>query len=488
MKKHVIFALTLSGVAVSAQAADLSIESIKDPLPDTLTYAGVTVYGTVDVGYAYQTNGVPLNGAYPGGLEYQAFTTTRNFHGAQSTLAESGLEQSKIGVKIEENIGYGFTAIGKLETGFNPLSGELTDACAAMVRNTNVPYNQQTANADSSRCGQAFNSVAYGGISSPIYGTLTFGRQNSLQLEALAAYDPQGLSYAFSFLGYSGFDGGGGSTQAARWDNSIKYALSYGPVHGAFMYSDGGADTGVLGRSYGVNLGAAYKGFSVDGVYQNEQSAVNLRTSFDDGTQSAPFPNVPVGTLAAYISNDELWNIMGKYTFEFGGGFKDEGPTSKLTLFAGYSHDEKSPTSGNPPANIYDTAQGGYPIEINAYLQTSIIYDTEWVGAKYQTGPWSFTGAYYHINQNSFALSALGTAGWIHNITCTSPAENLWCSGEFNEASFVVDYAFNKHFDVYAGINYSEVTNGMAATFQGVPASGGSENQTTFMTGLRMKF
>jgi len=35
---------------------------MKDPLPDTLTYKGVTIYGTVDVGYAYQTNGRPLGG------------------------------------------------------------------------------------------------------------------------------------------------------------------------------------------------------------------------------------------------------------------------------------------------------------------------------------------------------------------------------------------------------------------------------------------
>ncbi len=40
---------------------------------------------------------------------------------------------------------------------------------------------------------------------------------------------------------------------------------------------------------------------------------------------------------------------MGKYTFEFGSSFKDEGPSSKLTLFAGYVHTEcRSPdhTSG----------------------------------------------------------------------------------------------------------------------------------------------
>lgn len=73
---------------------------VKDPLPDNLSLGGVTLYATIDVGYAYQSHGVPLSSEYVGGLEYQAFTTTRNFAGSQSTFAESGLEQSKIGIRV----------------------------------------------------------------------------------------------------------------------------------------------------------------------------------------------------------------------------------------------------------------------------------------------------------------------------------------------------------------------------------------------------
>jgi len=35
------------------------------------------------------------------------------------------LEQSQVGVKIEENLGYGLTAIDQIETGFVPTSGGL---------------------------------------------------------------------------------------------------------------------------------------------------------------------------------------------------------------------------------------------------------------------------------------------------------------------------------------------------------------------------
>src|SRR3984885_11009427 len=267
-------ATALALVCTSAQA------QMKDPLPDSLSLGGVTIYGTVDVGYAYQSKGVPLSATLPGGLEYQAFTTTRNFAGSQTTPAESGLEQSKVGIRVAEPIVGDVQLVATAETGFNPLSGQLTDACAALASNSGKAQGTQTANADSSRCGQAFNSVLNGGASSPTFGTLTIGRHNSLQLAALTGFDPQALSYAFSFLGYSGFDGGAGSTQAARWDNSIKYAYIGGPVRVTLMYSNGGQDTGILHSAFAAELGGTFGGLSLDAVYENMNGAVNLRSSF----------------------------------------------------------------------------------------------------------------------------------------------------------------------------------------------------------------
>ena len=262
MNKIFACALAFAGFTAAANAAALDAGSMKDPLPDTLSWHGVTFYGTVDVGYAYQTNGRPL-GNVVSDLEYSPFTTTRNYTGQSiSTLTANALEQSKIGVKVEEEIGYGFKALGKLDTGFNPLTGELSNGCSSFVQNAGKPYGQQTSNADSGRCGQAFNGVAYGGLSNASYGTLTGGRQNSLQLDAIGSYDPLSLSYALSLLGYSGTNGGSGSTEAARWDNSVKYVYQYGPVHAAAMYSNGGDGTGLYGNGYGFNFGGAYKGFS----------------------------------------------------------------------------------------------------------------------------------------------------------------------------------------------------------------------------------
>lgn len=468
------------GLALAGSAANAEI---KDPIPDSLSLGGVTLYGTVDVGYAYQSNGVPLNGQYPGGLEYQAFTTTRNFQGSQSTLAESGLEQSKVGVRIAEPIVNDVTFVARLETGFNPLSGQLTDACATLASNSGKAQGQQTANADSSRCGQAFNAQLYGGFASPTFGQLTIGRHNSVQLDALAQYDPQALSYAFSFLGYSGFNGGAGSTEAARWDNSIRYSLNSGPLRLVGMYSNGGQDAGVLGKSLGVDIGVTYEGLSVDATYENEKGAVNLRSSFDNvpnplAPQSTTANPTPTPGLAAYISNDTSYNVMAKYTFNVG----DPGQKDKLTVYAGYSHIEKA--HGDYTAGA--ASQGDYLLNVGININSSAEYNMEWVGARYAMGTgWNFVGALYRVTQNSWTIGLTPTGN--QGLGCS--VAGLLCSGAFDEASVVVDYVINKHYDVYGGVNWSEVTDGLANGYVGTTVgTSGSENQTTAMWGFRVKF
>jgi predicted porin len=496
MRRTLVFALGLSALVTTAHAADLDLFSGKttpfyDPLPDSLTWHGITVYGTLDLGYAYQTNGRPL-GNVVSGLEFIPFTTTRNYTGQSvSTIAHSGLEQSKIGVKFDEPVGWDWALIGKLDTGFDPLTGKLSDGCSSFIQNAGVVYTQQTSNADSGRCGQTFNGEAYGGISNPLYGKLTIGRQNSLQLDNIAVYDPLTLSYAFSLLGYSGTDGGSGSTQAARWDNSAKYVYQYGPLHAAAMYSNGGVDSGIFGNSYGFDIGGVYKGFSVDAVYSKEHGAVNLQTAVNDVAGSQ--------TLAANISDNETWSIMGKYTFQFPGhgaaafptkAAKAEAPGDKLTLFAGYTHiDQSNPQ--NPVA--FGDSAGGIPLTVSGTLPDNNAFTTDkvlqffWAGAKYELA-WglSFTGAYYHVNQNSYvADSAPCVAGG---------ASKTDCAGTFDQFSLLADYQATKHLDVYAGITYGKVENGLASGFPGTPGAkfgfagtGTSVDTTSMMTGFRVK-
>ncbi len=530
VKRSLISAIALGALVVSAQAADLTMQSVKDSapaLPDgPITWMGVTFYGTVDVGYAYTSHGVPASGAFYPGADYTIYGS-RFANGGVSTLTNNALEQSKVGLKIEENIGYGFQAVGKLETGFNPISGELSDACASLLRNNGKLYSQMDNNGDGSRCGQAFNSVAYGGLSSPIFGTLTAGRQNSLVTDGLGTYDPMAGSYAFSLVGYSGTPGGGiGSTETARWDNSVKYILAYGPVHAAGMYTNGGQDTPMMGDGYGANVGATYMGFSIDGFYTKENGAVNLSSvPYAFGAANpltatgAGFSNCVAGlncpnALLGKITNNEAWDVMAKYTFDvpslFGeavsmkdapcGGAKDAPcapPSAKLTIFGGYQYATLSnPEHYQAYYNGFNTI-GGYQFLTTATNGTELyssnrVLETAWAGLKYETGPWSFTGAYYYWSQNQYlAWSAEGgtacTTATHSNIgkakagTFIGNTIGSNCSGDFNQGSFLIDYTFNRHFDIYAGVSFTEINGGLSSGFL-------QNNDTTFASGVRVKW
>ncbi len=487
MKRQLYLLGAAAGLALACATAQAQM---KDPLPDSLSLGGVTFYATVDVGYAYQSAGAPLGSQLPGGLEYQSFTTTRNFSGSVSTVAESGLEQSKAGIRVSQPITGDVSLVARAETGFNPLSGQLTDACASIANNggkgSPASPTGQTANADSSRCGQIFQGPLFGGMSSTSAGQLTVGRHNSVQLDALAQYDPQALSYAFSFLGYSGFNGGAGSTEAARWDNSVRYAYTTPDFRLIGMYSSGGLDTGILAKAYGVDVGVTYQGFSIDATYERVNGAVNLRSSFDDGPnplapQSTTANPTPTAGLAAYISDDTSYNIMAKYAFDVG----DPSSKDKLTLYAGYSHIEKA-HADYPPGGA---AEGNYLLNVGININNSAVYEMEWIGARYAMGSGlNATAAFYHASQNSWSIGLTPTG--TQNIGCS--AAGLLCSGDFTEASFVLDYLINKHYDVYGGVNYSQVTDGLAWGFandQGGAGVGttGSQSSTTVMFGLRVR-
>lgn len=499
MKKVLLHTVAAVGFAASASAADLGDVSLKDPLPDTLTWHGVTLYGTVDVGYAYQTNGAPSSGALYTGLDYNMYGSKQNRE-AISSLTNSALSQSFVGLKVEEAIGYGVSVVAKLESGFNPISGELADACASLVRNNGKPLNQMNSSGDGSRCGQAINGQGFAGLSSSQYGTLTLGRQNSLVLDAMSQYDPMGLSYAFSLIGWSGGAGSGvGSTETARWDNSVKYVLNYGPVHAGAMYANGAEDSSIQNHAAAGDVGLSWKGFSIDALYTYEGGAFNA---------SAPASTAPVGTVApagalwtgvvpynalsGNFQDNTAWDVMAKYTFNVGspfglkdGGYKDGpfDPSGKVTIYGGYQHTDIS----NPAqaiSGVNNTTIGGYPIyassfaAANSVFTTDRILQTEWAGLKYEPNTkWSFTGAWYRITQDAYTKS--GVACPVSHAGGTATPGN--CAGESNTASFLVDYVWNKHLDLYGGVAWSNILGGLSNGYLA------TEN-TTVTTGLRLKF
>ncbi len=146
----------------------------------------------------------PLQPVYPTGVEE---LISKNSQGGKWLLTPGGLSQSNVGIKIAEPVpgAADWSVVGNWHIGFDPYSLQLSNGPGSMrARHSDVPLPFQNSNGDSSRAGQWDNSLAYVGVSNTTFGTLTFGREYSLTLDGVNAYDPMGGSYAFSPIGYSG--------------------------------------------------------------------------------------------------------------------------------------------------------------------------------------------------------------------------------------------------------------------------------------------
>ena len=139
-------------------------------------------------------------------------------------------------------------------TGINPQSGLLANASETQITNNGLPRASYSYAIDGARAGQPFNDEYYGGVSSKLFGTLTFGRQRSLGTDAMLQYDPASGAYAFSYIGYNGTMAGGGDTEDSRWDDALKYRLVYGPVHFGAMYKFADGSAGCYSPRRGLDL------------------------------------------------------------------------------------------------------------------------------------------------------------------------------------------------------------------------------------------
>jgi hypothetical protein len=217
--------------ASDAYAADLPYKAeykkAAAPTDDSITFKGVTVYGLFDTGVTYQTHGAPLNSLAGGPIDS---LISANSRGAYTGLSPNALSTSFLGIRGKQEIGDNLFAIFNLQSGFNPQDGQLSNGIGSIAQNNGRPLALQDSFGDSAKNGQAFNNAAYFGLSSPIYGTLTIGRQSAISSDNIVNYDPQHNSLAFSLIGFQGFNGGGGDTEQRIWDNSIEYKVAVGPV------------------------------------------------------------------------------------------------------------------------------------------------------------------------------------------------------------------------------------------------------------------
>jgi hypothetical protein len=493
-----------------------------------LTWYGVTVYGTVDMGGTYQTHGTPFDRNFPTGASYLlgAGGTGATNRNAGFGLGPNALSQSAVGVKINEPIapgGWSFVAQGELA--FDPYSLLLANAPQAMQNGIGVPQNQQAIPEDSSRWGW-LNTNTYLGFSQPVYGTLTFGRQNALETDGISAYDPMGASYAFSPLGFSGKTAGGGDTEDARWTTAIKYRVNIGDIRlsamgqPGFGYGAYNPNQGAVAGGIGGDIKHLVPGvISLDVIGTFEKDAVNISDVYGGGIFGAAqtlvggWPvNFPGAGLKATISNQTAFMALAKWTFGSTSadpapmvvkGAAPPPPSPLITLYAGYEwiqfaspSDPQSafrddgflfadPTALTGGHGAAPTANGT-SINNNAFNAlcgtgtggcSNEIFQVMWTGVKYGiTKDLDVIGAYYHYIQNQYTAQL--TAGVP---TCANIAAHSQCAGWMDMASLVLDWRFLPKWDAYIGTMYS-------AAFGGIANGDIARNNLATTAGVRFRF
>jgi predicted porin len=202
-----------------------------------LSWYGITVYGVVDGGVTWISHGARFNGTSTTGQDY---IVSKEGNHSLWGVAPNALSQSTIGIKGNEQIVPGWSLVFALDAGFDPYSFQLANAPHSVLESAGVPLNEQESHTSSSRAGQFFNGQGFFGVSSPIYGTLTIFRQNTLTLDGVLAYDPMGGSYAFSPIGYQGTTCGAGDTEDCRLSTALKYRVNVGQFRVGALWQFGG--------------------------------------------------------------------------------------------------------------------------------------------------------------------------------------------------------------------------------------------------------
>jgi predicted porin len=269
---------------------------------------------------------------------------------------------------------------------------------------------------------------------------------------------------------------GGGDTEDTRWDDALKYRLTYGPVHFGAMYKFADGSAGCYSTSatwtaatctpeaahnnaYGFDLGGNYGRFSADVVYQRYNQAISVLNpllgpqsptqSYQSTTNSIntnPITGANLigttNTVNGIVTDNKA--IMGavKYTWD------------PFKFFGGYEYIWQN----NPkdPLGVGASVQGGYimsGVEDNN-LDSEKLVQIWWTGVKYAYDhKTDITFAWYGQVQNTFRVPS----------TCSIAAGfRSSCAGDLEEGSLYIDHHFTKRFDGFAGLAYSFVTGGLA--------------------------
>ena len=417
----------------------------------------LSLYGILDAGVVQMTNAGNLSpnfvtGGNPTGSNARIGTVRGMMNGGES--------QSRWGVKGSEDLGDGNKAFFQLETAFSLSSG--TAATSGLSGSNGVAGAANTPThtmmADTSLNGQMFNRNAFIGVSNKDMGAISFGRQNSLELDVITAisggYDPVGAQM-FSPINFSGSYGGGGETDNARVDNAIKYATKIGNFNVNALYGMGGIATATTARSNAqLNVGYEADTFGVQAAAQESKDT----TSLSAGTTGvAPILAAGPGTINAQFVNLTSYMLVGRYKV-----------TEPLMLKAGFERIEVGAPGNYATDKTMGTIYGYTLATISAFTGAKKDINVYWLGGNYDvSSKTKISVGYYDAETPSGTGTGSGT-------TTTSSASDKYFSA-------MVEYNLSKKTNVYAAAMH-DTKSGFGTSSTTI------NNFNTYGAGLRVKF
>jgi len=349
--------------------------------------------GLLPIGGVHAQSSVTVYGLMDMGLEY---ANHQSAGGHVTRLTSGNLSGSRWGLRGTEDLGGGQKAVFVIESGFDPDTG------------------------NSGQGGRLFGRMAYVGLQGP-WGAFTAGRQQSMIFDLGGRFDAMALAPRYSIINQD-------TAFVARYDNSLKYAGSFGAVNLGAIYSTGTESKTADGSEVPGHsrLGRAY-GFRVD----TKIGPAGLGTAYDE---------VNSGTLTVNPGATAR-RAIAAMTYQFGA----------VTAYAGYrwariSHGAtlSGAPAGSPGSNLW------------------------WTGARWQATP---------------ALT-LAVAAYYQDFKKTSRDPWLFVA--------MGDYALSKRTDVYLSVGYTKNKDdsnlGLGAGGGGFGSTTPGSNQAGITVGLRHKF
>lgn len=437
----------------------------------------VDVFGTVDLAVGYTSKSLVPSGEMPttigpwitSGVKIP--TATPSSMSSQTGLFNGALSSSAWGIKASRRIGPdGLKAFVLLDSAFNPATGQLIDQ--THNQSANGGKYPTTVYATSALNGQMFSREAYVGLSSNIWGKITFGRNNNLIQDVLTAYAPLQKASLLTPFGNGVLGGGGGVSENSRVDYSIKYLHKMGDINFGLLQGLGGVG-GLRNGAAGTagNLGYDNGTLGVQFIYEQFKDLLKTATTgCFDAACNTPNPTNQI-SLTAYDQSAFLlamkYKINNKTRIQLGL------QRTKLT----------APASDSNIAHlqsIYDqvvyasTSYNGTPTKMTiSHLGIDHDLNEKWnIGAAYiyaDMPAWTgFTNA--HATQANGGL----------NLPSSSTS---FSGGGLESLTFLTIYRLYKDTDLYGGLLFTHYTG----TAFSDPTKY-VQSITTAATGLRFKF